>query len=200
VAHLAWMRRNASLSEALNRLARRALPEPSWSRSATRVQAVQRGGDAGARTPEMMPMPGLLTATWKGRRAYRAICLVSVQQRNRYLVSREFAGQRVSDPVALTYSDYAAAEDVVASHERVVNRGGEDLRRPAAPRLWCSVNPASHAQRSAALTDMPAPRSLRIPVAPHPVGTGSWRRCSLPCRRSRRRCWWRSSYRRVGRA
>ena len=71
---------------------------------------------------EMMPMPTPFDGYVESPAKVSSTCLVSVQ-RNRYSVPCEFAGQRVSTRLYPTRISVVAGDAVVASHERVPDRG-----------------------------------------------------------------------------
>jgi transposase len=72
--------------------------------------------------PEMMPMPTPFDGYVESPAKVTSTCLVSVQ-RNRYSVPCELAGQRVSTRLYPTRISVVAGEAVVASHERLSDRG-----------------------------------------------------------------------------
>ena len=71
---------------------------------------------------EMMPMPTPFDGYVESPAKVTSTCLVSVQ-RNRYSVPCELAGQRVSTRLYPTRISVVAGEAVVASHERLSDRG-----------------------------------------------------------------------------
>jgi len=71
---------------------------------------------------EMMPMPTPFDGYVQREAKVTSTCLVSVQ-RNRYSVPCEFAGQRVSTRLYPTRISVVAGDVVVASHERLSDRG-----------------------------------------------------------------------------
>jgi transposase len=71
---------------------------------------------------EMMPMPTPFDGYVESPAKVSSTCLVSVQ-RNRYSVPCEFAGQRVSTRLYPTRISVVAGDAVVASHERLSDRG-----------------------------------------------------------------------------
>jgi transposase len=71
---------------------------------------------------EMMPMPTPFDGYVESPAKVSSTCLVSVQ-RNRYSVPCEFAGQRVSTRLYPTRISVVAHDAVVASHERLSDRG-----------------------------------------------------------------------------
>jgi hypothetical protein len=71
---------------------------------------------------EMMPMPTAFDGYVEKPARVSSTCLVSVA-RNRYSVPCELAGQRVSTRLYPNRVDIADAEQVVASHERLADRG-----------------------------------------------------------------------------
>ena len=71
---------------------------------------------------EMMPMPTPFDGYVQREAKVTSTCLVSVQ-RNRYSVPCEFAGQRVSTRLYPTRVSVVAGDAVVASHERLSDRG-----------------------------------------------------------------------------
>ena len=71
---------------------------------------------------EMMPMPTSFDGYVESPAKVTSTCLVSVQ-RNRYSVPCEFAGQRVSTRLYPTRISVVAGDAVVASHERLSDRG-----------------------------------------------------------------------------
>ena len=71
---------------------------------------------------EMMPMPTPFDGYVESQAKVTSTCLVSVQ-RNRYSVPCELAGQRVSTRLYPTRISVVAGEAVVASHERLSDRG-----------------------------------------------------------------------------
>ena len=118
--------------------------------------------------PEMMPMPAAFDGYVERQASVSSTCLVSVQ-RNRYSVPCEFAGQRVSTRLYPTRICVVAGDAVVASHERVVNRGQTVYdwqhyialvqRKPGALR------------NGAPFADMPAPlKQLKLGLLRHPGG------------------------------
>ena len=118
--------------------------------------------------PEMMPMPAAFDGYVERQASVSSTCLVSVQ-RNRYSVPCEFAGQRVSTRLYPTRIFVVAGDAVVASHERVVNRGQTVYdwqhyialvqRKPGALR------------NGAPFADMPAPlKQLKLGLLRHPGG------------------------------
>ena len=118
--------------------------------------------------PEMMPMPAAFDGYVERQALVSSTCLVSVQ-RNRYSVPCEFAGQRVSTRLYPTRICVVAGDAVVASHERVVNRGQTVYdwqhyialvqRKPGALR------------NGAPFVDMPTPlQQLKLGLLRHPGG------------------------------
>ena len=118
--------------------------------------------------PEMMPMPAPFDGYVEREARVSSTCLVSVQ-RNRYSVPCEFAGQRVSTRLYPTRISVVAQGAVVASHERVVNRGQTVYdwqhyialvqRKPGALR------------NGSPFADMPAPlKQLKLGLLRHPGG------------------------------
>ena len=71
---------------------------------------------------EMMPMPTPFDGYVEKPARVSSTCLVSVQ-RNRYSVPCEFAGQRVSTRLYPTRVSIVAGDAVVASHDRLTERG-----------------------------------------------------------------------------
>ncbi len=71
---------------------------------------------------EMMPMPTPFDGYVESPAKVTSTCLVSVQ-RNRYSVPCELAGQRVSTRLYPTRISVVAGDAVVASHERLSDRG-----------------------------------------------------------------------------
>jgi hypothetical protein len=71
---------------------------------------------------EMMPMPTPFDGYVQREAKVTSTCLVSVQ-RNRYSVPCELAGQRVSTRLYPTRISVVAGDAVVASHERLSDRG-----------------------------------------------------------------------------
>jgi transposase len=118
--------------------------------------------------PEMMPMTAPFDGYVEREARVSSTCLVSVQ-RNRYSVPCEFAGQRVSTRLYPTRISVVAEGAVVASHERVVNRGQTVYdwqhyialvqRKPGALR------------NGSPFADMPAPlKQLKLGLLRHPGG------------------------------
>jgi hypothetical protein len=73
----------------------RALPGAVAGGAPPRARAVQRGRDAGARAPHLMPMPTPFDGYVEKPARVSSTCLVTVA-RNRYSVPCELAGQMVS--------------------------------------------------------------------------------------------------------
>jgi len=72
--------------------------------------------------PQMMPMPTAFDGYVEAPAKVSSTCLISVQ-RNRYSVPCEWAGHRVSTRLYPTRISVVADDLVVASHERVADRG-----------------------------------------------------------------------------
>ncbi len=72
---------------------------------------------------ELMPMPAVFDGYIERSAKVSSTCLVAVA-RNRYSVPCELAGQRVSTRLYPNRVEIANDEAIVASHERLANRGG----------------------------------------------------------------------------
>ena len=118
--------------------------------------------------PEMMPMPAPFDGYVEREARVSSTRLVSVQ-RNRHSVPCEFAGQRVSTRLYPTRISVVAGDAVIASHDRVVNRGQTCYdwqhyialvqRKPGALR------------NGSPFADMPAPlKQLKLGLLRHPGG------------------------------
>ena len=117
---------------------------------------------------EMMPMPTPFDGYVEKPARVSSTCLVSVQ-RNRYSVPCEFAGQRVSTHLYPNRVSIVAGDAVVASHDRLTERGETCYdwqhyiplvaRKPGALR------------NGAPFADLPAPlKLLKLGLMRHPGG------------------------------
>jgi len=103
---------------------------------------------------EMMPMPTAFDGYVEKAARVSSTCLVSVA-RNRYSVPCELAGQRVSTRLYPNRVDIADAEAVVASHERLSDRG--HVRYDWQHYIALVQRKPGALRNGAPFTDLPAP-------------------------------------------
>jgi hypothetical protein len=144
---------------------------------------------------ERMPMPTPFDGYVEKPARVSSTCLVSVV-RNRYSAPCELANHQVSTRLYPNRVDIAAADVIVASHERLADRG--HVRYDWQHYIALVQRKPGAFRNGAPFADLPAPlQRLRQGLMRHGRWRpGGWRRCWRPCplrawRWAWRRCWWR---------
>ena len=117
---------------------------------------------------EMMPMPTPFDGDVEKPARVSSTCLVSVQ-RNRYSVPCEFAGQRVSTPLYPNRVSIVAGDAVVASHDRLTERG--EICYDWQYYIPLGARKPGALRNGAPFADLPAPlKLLKLGLMRHPGG------------------------------